>query len=115
MGQDPSTKSTAVTESSDPEQIREEIEATRQELGDTVAALSEKTDVKGQAKERLEGAKASVVGKKDELLRNARNVSPEAAVSAASQASRRARQNPVPLAVAGAFAAGFLASRGFRR
>ena len=38
MGQDPRTESTTVTESSDPEQIREEIEANREELGDTVAA-----------------------------------------------------------------------------
>jgi hypothetical protein len=31
-----------------PEQVREEIEQTRAELGDTVAALSAKTDVKAR-------------------------------------------------------------------
>jgi dsDNA-specific endonuclease/ATPase MutS2 len=111
MGQDPSAKSTTVTESNDPGQIREGIDATRQELGDTVAALSEKADIKAQAKQKLEDTKASVAGKKDQLLGKAREASPQAAVSAASQASQRARQHPVPLAVAGAFATGFLAGR----
>ncbi len=37
-----------------PEQVREEIEQTRAEFGDTVAALSEKTDVKGQAKQAVD-------------------------------------------------------------
>ena len=37
-----------------PEQIREEIEAARAELGETVEALSAKTDVVGRAKRRLE-------------------------------------------------------------
>jgi uncharacterized protein (TIGR03382 family) len=41
-----------------PEEIRAEIEATREELGDTVAAVAEKTDVKKQAKARVEDAKA---------------------------------------------------------
>jgi Protein of unknown function (DUF3618) len=113
MGQDASAKGTTVTESSDPEQIREEIDATRQELGDTVAALSEKADVKAQAKHKLEDTKTLVAGKKDELLGKATEVSPEAVVSVASQASHQARQSP--LAVAGAFAVGFVAGRVFRR
>jgi DNA-binding XRE family transcriptional regulator len=40
-----------------PEEIRQEIEETREELGDTVAAVAEKTDVKKQAKAKLELAK----------------------------------------------------------
>ena len=39
----------------DPEQIREDIEQTREELGDTVAAVAEKTDVK-DGKRQAEGA-----------------------------------------------------------
>jgi hypothetical protein len=38
-----------------------------------------------------------------------------ASEAAASQASLKARENPAPLAVAGTFAAGFLAGRAFRR
>jgi uncharacterized membrane protein YukC len=43
------------------EEIREEIEETREELGDTVAAVAEKTDVKKQAKAKVGGAKAEGV------------------------------------------------------
>jgi len=111
MGQDQRTESTTVTESGDPEQIREQIEATREDLGDTVAALSQKADVKAQAKQKIDATKASVSEKKEQLLGKA----PDGAVSAASQASQKARENPVPLAVAGAFTAGFLAGRVFRR
>ena len=43
--------STAVgaKEPREPEEIREEIEQTREELGDTVATMAKKTDVKQQA------------------------------------------------------------------
>jgi chromosome segregation ATPase len=37
----------------DPEQIRQEIERTRDQLGETVEALVAKADVKAQAKERV--------------------------------------------------------------
>jgi ElaB/YqjD/DUF883 family membrane-anchored ribosome-binding protein len=115
MGEDPGTSSATVTETQDPEQIQHEIEQTRGELGDTVEALAQKADVKAQAKQKLEGTKASVTEKKEQLVGKAKETSPDAAVSAASQASQKARENPVAVAVAGAFAAGFLAGRAFRR
>jgi hypothetical protein len=37
-----------------PEEIRRQIEATRRELGDTVDALSQKADVKEQARQKKE-------------------------------------------------------------
>jgi hypothetical protein len=104
-----------VTDSQDPEQLQRKIEQTRAELGDTVEALAEKADVKAQAKQKVEDTKASVSGKKEQLLGKVKESSPDGAVSAASQASQTARQNPVPLALAGVFAAGFLAGRAFRR
>jgi ElaB/YqjD/DUF883 family membrane-anchored ribosome-binding protein len=115
MGKNPSATGTPVTDSEHPEQLQEEIDTTRQELGDTVAALSEKADVKAQAKRKLEDTKESVTDKKDEMVGKARQASPAAAVSAASNASQTARENPVPVALAGAFAAGFLAGRILRR
>ena len=111
MGEEPRKGSTTVTEHAEPEQIREEIEQTREELGDTVEALAEKTDVKSQAKQRLQDTKATVSGKKDELLGKARSASPDSANEAAAQVSQSARENPLPLAALGAFAAGFLAGR----
>ena len=111
MGQDPSTGRAAVTDPQDPEQLQRNIERTREELGDTVGALAEKADVKAQAKERIDQAKASVAEKKEQLLGKARQASPDSAASAASQASETARQNPLPLAAAAAFTFGFLAGR----
>jgi Protein of unknown function (DUF3618) len=74
-----------VTAARDPEQIQQEIEATRRELGDTVEALATKADVKAQVGRRIESTKASV------------------------------RANPAPLAVAGACVAAFLLWRLTRR
>jgi Protein of unknown function (DUF3618) len=115
MGEDPSTASTPVTDSNDPEEIRREIESTREELGDTVAALAAKADVKGQAKQKIEGTKAAVAGKKDELIGKAKDASPQSASSAGTGVAQKARQNPVPTAAAGAFAFGFLAGWVMRR
>ena len=124
MGEDPSTGGTTVsgsgdheadvpetTGSGDPEEIRKEIEDTRAQLGETVEALAAKTDVKRQVKRRLDETKASVAEKKDEAFGKARETSPESARVAAVQVTEKARQNPVPLAVIGAFAAGFIAGR----
>ena len=115
MGEDPGAAGTKVTESSNPEEIRQEIEATREELGDTVAALAAKADVKAQAKQKIEDTKAAVTGKKDELVGKAKEASPETASSTATSVVQKARQNPVPTAAAGAFAFGFLAGWVMRR
>ena len=53
-----------------PEEIEAEIEATREELGETVSALAEKADVKGQAQRKVEETK------------------------------RKAQANPLPIAIA---------------
>lgn len=95
----------------DPAQIREEIAATREELGETVEALAAKTDVVGQAKHKLEETKASVSERADEVLGKVKDVTPETAVGAAGQASRKARENPLPLIAAAAFLVGFLVGR----
>jgi Protein of unknown function (DUF3618) len=41
-----------VTQQQTPEEIRQEIERTRRELGETVDALSHKTNVKEQARQK---------------------------------------------------------------
>lgn len=115
MGQDASTSGPAVTETQDPQQLREQIEDTRQELGDTVEALAAKTDVKAQAKHKVEQTKASMAEKRDELVGKARRVSPDSATGAAAQMSEKARANPMPLAAAGVFLAGFLTGRVTKR
>jgi len=111
MGQDQGTAGAAVTEAKDPEQLREEIEETRRELGDTVEALAAKADVKARMHEKVESTKESVTQKKDELLGKARDSSPDSVSAGASQATQKARENPVPVAAIGAFVAGFVAGR----
>jgi septal ring factor EnvC (AmiA/AmiB activator) len=129
MGQDPGTGSAAVTQAQDPEELQREIEHTREELGDTVEQLAAKADVKAQAKQKLEDTKATVAEKKDQLLGKAMEASPDSATTAATQASQKARENPLALAAAsqkarenplalaaaGAFAFGFLAGRVSKR
>jgi transposase-like protein len=73
-----------------PEEIRQEIKETREELGDTVAAVAEKTDVKKQAKAKV-----------DDLKAQARAAVPESPTEGAQQARALAKQNPTPLAIAG--------------
>jgi hypothetical protein len=54
----------ASTKTRSPEEIQADIEATREELGDTVEALTEKADVKKQAERRVGDAKAKVAANK---------------------------------------------------
>jgi ElaB/YqjD/DUF883 family membrane-anchored ribosome-binding protein len=111
MGEEPGTGSAGVTSTQDLEQIQQDIERTREELGDTVEALAQKADVKSQARRKVQEAKASVSEKTEDLVGKAREASPESATAAASQVSERARENPLPVAAAGAFVVGFLAGR----
>lgn len=76
-----SSTATGADESREPEEIREDIEQTREELGGTVAAMAEKTDVKKQAGAKVEELKG------------------------------KAQENPMPMALAGTFVAGFLLGR----
>ena len=111
MGEDPGTAGAPVTEAKDPEQLREEIEETRRELGDTVEALAAKADVKARVHEKVESTKESVAQKRDELLGKARETSPDSVMSGASQVTQKAKENPIPVAAVGAFVGGFLLGR----
>ena len=101
-----------------PEEIRADIERTREELGDTAAAVAAKADVKKQAKAKVgsvkqkasakaDETKQKAAGKTEELADKARQTAPESAAAGAQQAQEFARENPVPLALVGAFVAGF--------
>src|SRR5438874_791315 len=94
MGKDQSPDGTAVIDEP-PEEIRREIAQTRQELGETVATLAQRADVKAQIKQRFDHAKGSIGGKKQDLTHKAGHASPQAATSAASSAWHRTRANPL--------------------
>jgi ElaB/YqjD/DUF883 family membrane-anchored ribosome-binding protein len=95
-------------EQKSPEELRHDIEHTREELGDTVEALAEKTDVKAQAKNRISAVKGTVQQKKDEFAAKSRQATPESASAGAHQIATTVQGKPVPFATAGAFAAGVL-------
>jgi ElaB/YqjD/DUF883 family membrane-anchored ribosome-binding protein len=79
-----------------PEEIQAEIEASRQELGDTVAELAEKADVKKHTKRKIEATKADLASKKDELAHRSR----QTAQQVAAQATQAAHDDPVRAAAA---------------
>jgi hypothetical protein len=57
----------------DPGAIRADIERERRELGETVAALAEKADVKGQAHRKVAETRESLDHKKDEVIASGRH------------------------------------------
>jgi len=88
--------SPAVEEAKSPEEIRADIDQTRVELGDTVEALGRKTDVKGQAREKVESIKQRASA---------------ATPSSAHEAGAVAKRNPLPFAIGAAVTVGFLIGR----
>jgi ElaB/YqjD/DUF883 family membrane-anchored ribosome-binding protein len=91
-----------------PEEIKRDIEDTREDLGDTAEALAGKADVKGQAKAKFEGIKQTAQDKAQEFTSKAKEAAPESAGAGAQQVTSVAQENPVPVAVGGAFAAGLV-------
>ena len=96
------------SEEKSPAQIREEIEETRHELGDTVEALAEKTDVKAQAKAKVDDVKAQAQAKAEEakakakeLGDKAKEAAPESPQEGVQQARALVKQNPKPAAITG--------------
>jgi ElaB/YqjD/DUF883 family membrane-anchored ribosome-binding protein len=106
----------------DPAQIREEIEETRGELGETVAAVAEKSDVKQQAKNKADELKGQATDKAEEAKAKAKEIgekakeaAPESATEGVQQAQHLAQENPVPLALGAAFLVGVIVGRLFSR
>jgi gas vesicle protein len=122
VGEDPSAVGPDVAATPETERLKAQIEETREELGDTVAALARKTDVKAQAKEKVEDAKARAKERVDEVKERAGAVkddvaekvqerTPEPVQARAQQAAEVARDNRRPIAIAAAVAAAFLMLR----
>ena len=115
MGEDPGAVGTRALDEQqppeDPARLRADIERTRQDLGDTVAALAEKTDVKARAKEKVSEVRQNVTEKRSELMGKARDSSPDGANSAAVRVRAKAQANPVPTAALAAFVGGLLFGR----
>jgi ElaB/YqjD/DUF883 family membrane-anchored ribosome-binding protein len=111
MGQDPGEVGTVGEQKKSPEQLRREIDQTREQLGDTAAALGAKTDVKARAKERVEEIRHNVSEHKDRLAQKAGEGAPSSAGNAAAQVRSTAQSNPIPFAAICALVAGFVLGR----
>jgi len=101
-----------------PEQIRSEIEQTREELGDTVEALAAKTDVKARVHERVEdtkqAAREKVEGTKtaaQEKISDAASKAPPSAQEGAATVIEKVRANPVPFVAGAALLLAFFIGR----
>ena len=120
MGEDEGTGGPAVSEEDrGPEQIREEIEETRQELGDTVNALSERADVAGRTQDKVSDIKETIAAKADEAKDRTQTATPDSfdvdqASATARQAASTVQENPAAL-VGGAFLVGLLIGRALGR
>ena len=93
-----------------PEEIRADIERTRQQVGDTAEALAAKTDVKARASERIDEIKANVRDKA-ENLKPGGSTGQSGAADAGGQLVAKVRANPAPVALGSAVAFGFLIGR----
>jgi len=112
MGEDERQVGEAVDDGQrSPEQIEADIERTRREMGDTVAAVAEKADVKAQAKSKVEDTKARINDKKDEVLHRTREAAPDSAGEGAERAARVARDNRRALVIGGAILLAFALGR----
>jgi ElaB/YqjD/DUF883 family membrane-anchored ribosome-binding protein len=106
-----------------PDEIRRDIEHTREGLAETAAALAERADVKARAHEKLEETKARLSGKVDEAKAKVSGTAGAAKVkaadatpasvaggaqTAAGTVANGARDNPIPATLVAGFAAGVL-------
>jgi hypothetical protein len=94
----------------EPSQIREEIEETRAEMGDTVDALAYKTDVKTRVKESFADKRERLISQVQGTTHKVGEATPDGqqVKEGAQQAVGVAQENPIGLALGG-LAAGFLA------
>lgn len=94
----------------EPSQIREEIEETRAEMGDTVDALAYKTDVKTRVKESISDKRERLISQVQGTTHKVGDATPDGhqVKEGAQQAVGIAQENPLGLAIGG-LAAGFLA------
>lgn len=94
----------------EPSQIRQEIEETRAEMGDTVDALAYKTDVKTRVKESFADKRERLIEQVHGTKDRVGEATPDGhqVKEGAQQAVGLAQENPIGLAIGGV-AAGFLA------
>jgi hypothetical protein len=120
MDQDERTEGAAVSasagsddaqETRTSDEIRSDIDETREDVGDTVEALAAKTDVKAQARDRIDEIKGNVRAKADQAKAKAQSTTPESARQGGEQLVAKVRENPGPVAFGAAVLVAFLIGR----
>ena len=94
----------------DPDRIRQEIEDTRSQMGETVEAIGYKADVKSRVKDSISEKKDALSEKADGVVSKVTGAVPgrQQVKESAAQTAGLARENPLGLALGGA-AIGFVA------
>jgi hypothetical protein len=94
----------------EPEEIRAEIETTRDRMGETVDALAQKADIKSRMKDSIGDTKDRVKSQFQSVSSKAGDAAPDmdGVRQGAGQAAGIAQENPLGLAIGG-LAVGFLA------
>jgi ElaB/YqjD/DUF883 family membrane-anchored ribosome-binding protein len=82
----------ATPDQRDPESIREEISRTREDMGETLDALSAKLDVKGQANAKVDNAKTEAKAKMDDAMTQAKVKADQAKTQAQALVSEAKEQ-----------------------
>lgn len=93
------------------EEIRADIDQTREEVGDTVEALAAKTDVKGQAQQRVDAIKSRLEHKREQLTSKAKESTPQSAQEGGQQVVTKVKEHPGPVVVGAAVVLAFLIGR----
>ncbi|ETK32654.1 DUF3618 domain-containing protein [Microbispora sp. ATCC PTA-5024] len=96
-------------------EVREEIERTRDHLGDTIEALAAKADVRARAQERVHETAMAARAKAAGMADRVREATPAQVRDTAVKAAQGARRRPGVLAAAGAAVTGLLVLRRFTR
>jgi len=94
-----------------PEEIRADIEQTREEVGDTVEALAAKTDVKAQARQRVDEVKANLHAKTDQVKAKVTDATPASAQQGGQTVVEKVKANPTPFVLGGAMLLAFVIGR----
>lgn len=102
---------TDVPDERSTETIQADILETREQLGDTVAALGHKSDVKGRAEERITETRERVTGAGKDAAAKAQQAMPTSAQDGMEKAREFVRRRPVEVSAAVGFLAGLAIGR----
>ncbi|WP_055482333.1 DUF3618 domain-containing protein [Sphaerimonospora mesophila] len=96
----------------DVAKVRQDIERTRDDLGDTIEALAAKADIRGRAQERMHATASLAREKAAGVADRVRSATPEPIRGAAGKVTEQARRRPRAAAAgAGTLAAGAVIMR----